>query len=174
MNHLAFCRAVAFAFGTSLLTVFAACSLQEVPGSGASAATGKMSIEFFGLRTAKYTAPDLAVAKAWYRDVFGVAPYFDEPFYVGFNIGGFELGITPDTSAARLRAEAGIAYWGVADAAATYARLIQKGATEFEAVQDVGGGVKIGAVRDPFGNILGVVENPAFRYEAPRSQGPGR
>lgn len=174
MNQVALSRAVAATFLTSVLTALAACSLEEVPRAGASASTEKMSTEFFGLRTARYTATDLAVAKAWYRDVFGVAPYFDEPFYVGFNVGGFELGITPDTSAARLRAEAGVAYWGVADAAATFKRLIEKGATEFEPIQEVGGGVKIGAVRDPFGNILGVVENPAFRYEAPRSQGPGR
>ncbi|MDP3909203.1 MAG: hypothetical protein Q8Q14_02335 [Gemmatimonadales bacterium] len=23
-------------------------------------------------------------------------PYFDEPFYVGFNVGGYELGLNPD------------------------------------------------------------------------------
>ena len=50
---------------------------------------------FLGLRTAKYSAPDLAAAKAWYSRVLESTPYFDEPFYVGFNVGGFELGITP-------------------------------------------------------------------------------
>lgn len=162
-----------FAMGTSLFLV--ACSLQEVPpGGGATTSSPKMSTEFFGLRTAKYTAPDLAVAKAWYADVFGVPPYFDEPFYVGFNVGGFELGITPDSTASSERAEAGVAYWGVADATASYARLLQKGAKEFEPLQDVGGGIRIGAVRDPFGNILGVIENPTFRYTAPATPGPGR
>ena len=38
-----------------------------------------------------YHAPDLAKAKAWYVAAFGVTPYFDEPFYVGIEIGGFEL-----------------------------------------------------------------------------------
>ena len=48
---------------------------------------------FQGLRTVIYHAPDLAAAKAWYAAAFGVKPYFDEPFYVGFEIGGFELGL---------------------------------------------------------------------------------
>jgi predicted enzyme related to lactoylglutathione lyase len=133
-----------------------------------------MSSVFLGLRTAKYTAADLAAAKRWYSDVLGAVPYFDEPFYVGFDVGGFELGITPDAEARADRPEAGVAYWGVADADKAYARLIAKGATAFEPVQDVGGGVKIGAVRDPFGNILGVVENPQFRSAPVDSAGPGR
>jgi predicted enzyme related to lactoylglutathione lyase len=123
--------------------------------------------EFLGLRTAKYAVPDLARAKAWYAEAFGVAPYFDEPFYVGFEIGGFELGLVPDPTAAPRRPEAGVAYWGVTDADAAYRRLLDLGATAQEPVQDVGGGVKIGAVWDPFGNVLGVVENPHFRLPAP-------
>lgn len=118
-----------------------------------------------GLRTAKYTARDLAAAKAWYAEVVGVGPYFDQPYYVGFNVGGFELGITPDDTAAPARAEAGIAYWGVDDASASWDRLIALGAAPFEPVQDVGGGIKIGAVRDPFGNVLGIIENPLFEAE---------
>lgn len=151
-----------------------ACTLQEVPAVGGQTETKKMSAEFFGLRTAKYTARDLAAAKKWYTDVLGSVPYFDEPFYIGYNVGGFELGITPDPHAARDRPEAGIAYWGVADAEKTYARLLSKGAVTLEPVQDVGGGVKIGSVRDPFGNVFGVVENPAFRYAPPLTAGPGR
>lgn len=120
---------------------------------------------FLGLRTAKYTARDLAAATAWYAKVLGAPPYFNEPFYAGFNVGGFELGITPDGEAAVERPESGVAYWGVPDAEAATARLLELGATPFEPVADVGGGIKIGAVRDPFGNILGVIENPGFKAE---------
>ena len=49
-----------------------------------------------GLRTVTYPVADLGRAKAWFADVFGVQPYFDQPFYVGFAIGGFELGLVPD------------------------------------------------------------------------------
>ena len=155
----------------TLIALSAACSVKDVTPSADTTGTKKMSTEYFGLRTAKYTAPDLAAAKKWYADVLGLVPYFDQPFYVGFNIGGFELGITPDTVPP---AHSATVYWGVADAAKSYARLIEKGAKAFEPVQDVGGGVKIGAVRDPFGNVFGVVENPEFRYSPPRIDGPGR
>jgi predicted enzyme related to lactoylglutathione lyase len=119
---------------------------------------------FLGLRTAKYSAADLATAKEWYRQVLGFGPYFDEPFYVGFNVGGYELGIVPDEAAALDRPESGgLAYWGVADADAAHARLLGLGAIDHEAVADVGGGIRVAAVRDPFGNILGIIENPTFR-----------
>jgi predicted enzyme related to lactoylglutathione lyase len=151
-----------------------ACTLQDTTPGPSSEAASKVSTEFLGLRTAKYSAPDLAAAKAWYSDAFGVQPYFDEPFYVGFNINGFELGITPDSSAAPQRAEAGLAYWGVANAERTVERLVGLGAVVVEPVEDVGGGVRTATLRDPFGNLLGVIENPDFRYVAPRSEGPGR
>lgn len=120
---------------------------------------------FMGLRTAIYAVRDLAAAKAWYAGVVERPPYFDEEFYVGFNIGGFELGLVPEPDAPDERDAAGVAFWGVTDADAAYARLVSLGAMDHEPVQDVGGGVKIGAVRDPFGNVLGVVENPHFVFE---------
>ena len=71
---------------------------------------------FLGLRTAIYTVRDLAKAKAWYSALFGTEPYFDEPFYVGFNIGGFELGLNPDVSKVKPGPGGVVAYWGVLDA----------------------------------------------------------
>lgn len=52
-----------------------------------------MNTRILGLRTTIYKVSDLAKAKVWYMKAFGVAPYFDEPYYVGFNIGGYELGL---------------------------------------------------------------------------------
>ena len=49
-----------------------------------------------GLRTVIYHVPDLAQAKAWYSRVLEREPYFDQPFYVGYEVGGFELGLQPD------------------------------------------------------------------------------
>jgi catechol 2,3-dioxygenase-like lactoylglutathione lyase family enzyme len=57
--------------------------------------------QFLGLRTAGYKVSDITRAKEWYADVLGIQPYFDEPFYVGFNVGGYELG--PATSRDRSR-----------------------------------------------------------------------
>ena len=50
-----------------------------------------------GLRTVIYHVTDLARAKEWYTAVLGHGPYFDQPFYVGYAVGGFELGLVPDT-----------------------------------------------------------------------------
>jgi predicted enzyme related to lactoylglutathione lyase len=114
-----------------------------------------------GLRTAIYPAPDLARAKAWYAEVFGVPPYFDEPFYVGFNIGGFELGLVPDAPLAR-PASGVVAMWGVDDVGAEVGRFHAHGATVHEEPKDVGGGITVASVLDPFGNIIGLISNPQF------------
>lgn len=113
-----------------------------------------------GLRSALYPAPDLARAKAWYAQVLGVNPYFDEPYYVGFSVGGFELGLLPDGEPGRFGPQP---LWGVADVAAAHARLLALGALPLDPVTDVGGGIRVAAVLDPMGNRLGLIENPHFR-----------
>jgi len=119
---------------------------------------------FLGLRTVKYEVQDMAKAKDWYGKVFGVQPYFDQPeYYVGYNIGGYELGLVPEPKASAKRDGAGVAYWGVEDIHAAYKRLLELGATSISDVQDVGGGILVAEVRDPFGNVLGVIYNPHFK-----------
>jgi predicted enzyme related to lactoylglutathione lyase len=118
---------------------------------------------FEGLRTVLYHAPDLAKAKAWYSSVLGIEPYFDQPFYVGFNVGGYELGLDPDATTTPGGKAGTVTYWGVPDAHAALARLISLGAAERSAVQDVGEGIRVATVFDPFGNIFGVIENPHFQ-----------
>lgn len=121
------------------------------------------SPHFLGLRTVLYHAPDLAKAKAWYAEALGVEPHFDQPFYVGFNIGGYELGLDPDP-ASTAGGNAGVtAYWGVTDAAAAYQRLLTLGAAARSAPLDVGGGIVVATVLDPFGNIFGIIQNPHFQ-----------
>jgi predicted enzyme related to lactoylglutathione lyase len=117
-----------------------------------------------GLRTVKYEVQDMAKAKQWYSKVFGVEPYFDEPaYYVGYNVGGYELGLVPEPKSSTKRDAAGVAYWGVEDIRAEYNRLLELGATSVSDVQDVGGGILVAEVRDPFGNVLGVIYNPHFK-----------
>jgi predicted enzyme related to lactoylglutathione lyase len=118
-----------------------------------------------GLRTVIYPTPDLARGKEWYRQVLGIDPYFDQPFYVGFAVGGFELGLIPDGEPG---AQGALPYWGVPDAAAAMQRLLELGATEIEAVHEVGEGIRVGSVADPLGNVFGIIENPHFRRDAVR------
>lgn len=118
-----------------------------------------------GLRTAIYPTTDLAAAKAWYAKVLDTPPYFDEPFYVGFAVGGFELGLLPDATPGTSGPQP---LWGVADIAFSHARLLELGAVALEPVTEVGGGIKVAAVQDPFGNRLGIIENPNFDSSAVR------
>ena len=122
-----------------------------------------MSSQFQGLRTVIYHAPDLAKAKSWYAKALGIEPYFDQPFYVGFNVSGYELGLDPDVSSTPGGKGGSVAYWGVADARAAFERLISLGATERSALQKVGEGIRVATVFDPFGNIFGIIENPHFK-----------
>jgi predicted enzyme related to lactoylglutathione lyase len=118
---------------------------------------------FLGLRTVIYKVPDIEAAKSWYTSVLGFGPYFDEPFYVGFSVGGFELGLQPDETDAKDKVDAVVAYWGVDDAEQALKHLLANGASLHEALQDVGEGIKVATVKDPFGNTFGVIENPHFK-----------
>lgn len=122
---------------------------------------------FQGLRTAIYHVDDMALAKAWYSRILGVSPYFDEPFYVGFNVAGYELGLQPKDTRTQNAAPTVVAYWGVANAHEALARLVQLGARLHEEVQDVGGGIRVATVTDPSGNVFGIIENPHFAVPAP-------
>jgi hypothetical protein len=40
------------------------------------------------------------------------------------------------------------------------------GAKKHSDIQDVGGGILVGTIEDPFGNVFGIIENPQFKVEA--------
>ena len=113
---------------------------------------------FNGLKTLIYNVENLDEAKAWYSSVLGIEPYFDEPYYVGFNVGGFELGLDPDMSDVA-KGNNSVAYWGVDNAEAAHDQLVVLGARSIVAPHDVGGGIKVSTLSDPFGNTIGIIEN---------------
>ncbi len=114
--------------------------------------------------TAITPVPDLGAARDWYAGVFDVRPYFDQPFYVGFDVAGFELGLVPEEPPVNVAGNRGVtAYWGVADLDAAHARFLAHGATELHAVTDVGGDIRTSVVTDPYGNAIGLIQNPHFR-----------
>ncbi|MEO8436586.1 MAG: VOC family protein [Pyrinomonadaceae bacterium] len=120
---------------------------------------------FQGLRTVIYHVDDMEKAKSWYSSILGIEPYFNEPFYVGFNVGGYELGLQPGENTTDDKAQGSVAYWGVSNAEVALNRVTKLGASKHEEVQDVGGGIKVATVKDPFGNIFGIIENPHFKLE---------
>lgn len=115
-----------------------------------------------GLRTTIYKVADLEKAKAWYSKAFKVSPYFDEPFYVGFNIKGYELGLLPEENDIS-KGENILSYWGVDDIQKVYQNLIDLGATKHEEPNSVGGDIMVATVKDPWGNIIGIIYNPEFK-----------
>ncbi len=121
---------------------------------------------FAGLRTIIYGVDDIVKAKNWYSEALEFDPYFDEPYYVGFNVGGFELGLDPFATSITRGGTGVVAYWGVTDIDAALAKLIRIGAAEHNAVRNVGDGIKVASVLDPFGNVLGLIFNPHFNLAA--------
>ena len=118
-----------------------------------------------GLRTSIFQVNDLNNAKGWYTIVLRKEPYFDQPFYVGFNVGGYELGLQPREKENQA-GEGGVSvYWGVKDAKKSLKTLIELGATLHQDIMDVGENIFVASVTDPFGNILGIIENPHFKLE---------
>lgn len=121
-----------------------------------------MKTKILGLRTVIYKVGDLQTAKEWYTNAFQTEPYFDEPYYVGFNIGGFELGLLPDSTSAQDKAEGVVAYWGVENIESEYNRIIDSGAIAHEPPENVGGEIMVATVKDPWGNVVGLIYNPEF------------
>lgn len=121
--------------------------------------------KILGLRTTIYKVPDLSKAKEWYSKAFETTPYFDEPYYVGFNIGGFELGLQPTETLIKENVENVVSYWGVEDIEECYNKLINLGATEHEQPFNVGGDIVTATVKDPFGNLIGLIYNPTFKIQ---------
>ena len=122
---------------------------------------------FLGLRTVVYHVEDLERAKEWYSRALGFDPYFEEPYYVGFNVGGYELGLHPTEPGTPQGPGGATAYWGVDDIAAAVRRLEDHGASAHSEIQDVGEGIRVATVIDPFGNLVGIIENPHFSIDAP-------
>lgn len=109
------------------------------------------------LRTVIYHVDDLAAAKAWYIKVTGIQPYFDEPFYVGFDINGCELGLDPSMNNV-LPGNHTESYWAVESAAEATKKFLYAGATLVQDVTNVGGSIQVAIVADPFGNHIGFIE----------------
>jgi predicted enzyme related to lactoylglutathione lyase len=120
-----------------------------------------MKSKILGLRTTIYKVNDIDNAKDWYAKAFETQPYFDEPFYVGFNIGGYELGLQPEEEPI-VKSDAVVSYWGVDNIVQEFERFIQLGATSHEKPQNVGGDIVVATIKDPWDNVIGLIYNPEF------------
>lgn len=112
-----------------------------------------------GLQTIVYPVKDLDRAKALFGALLGVEPYADEPYYVGYRDAGQDVGLDPHGHAKGMTGP--VPYWHVSDIRSALAALVEAGAEPLQDVQEVGGGRQIALVRDPDGNPIGLLRDPA-------------
>jgi predicted enzyme related to lactoylglutathione lyase len=111
-----------------------------------------------GIEVIVYPVSDLARAKTLYRTLLGVDPYADQAYYVGFRVGDQEIGLDPYGHSKGITGP--VVYVSVADIQSSLKQLLEAGAQELQAVQDVGGGKLIASVKDADGNNIGLIQNP--------------
>lgn len=118
---------------------------------------------FQGFRTIIYPSKNLDSDKAFWTNVIGKPPYFEQPYYVGFNVGGYELGLDPNGYAEGMTGPVG--YWGVADIELAVKALKEKGLHLTSDIADHGEGIKTACFSDANGYPFGVIENPHFKAD---------
>lgn len=109
-----------------------------------------------GLKTIIVPVRDLAKAKAVYGQLLGVQPSSDEPYYVGFELDGQQLGLDPNGHAHGMTGPVG--YWHVDDINGSVRTLVEAGAVIQRDVVDVGGGRLIATLTDDDGNVMGLLQ----------------
>ena len=92
-------------------------------------------------------------------------PSINEPFHADYQIGGSELGIDPDPTANAPGPGGQRTYWGVADILAILARISALEIEIIEPIRDVGGGIMPAVIADPFGNPVGLIQQPRASRE---------
>ncbi len=112
---------------------------------------------FKKLRSVIYYVPDLQKAKEWYINLTGVQPYFDEVFYVGFDFNGCELGLHPQDETFT-PGNLTVAHWAVDGIEDCVKKLVDQGATILYNIADVGDGIQMATLIDPWGNAVGLIE----------------
>lgn len=117
-----------------------------------------MSTPLLGLRTVIYPSPDLAGATRWWTEFLGFPPYFDEPFYVGFEVAGYELGLLPDGDPS----DGALTYWGVDDVLSALDAAVEAGCQVHTPATEVGEGIVTATIRRSDGAIVGFIYNPHF------------
>jgi predicted enzyme related to lactoylglutathione lyase len=124
-----------------------------------SASQGLISPKEFhmnqGIRTIVYPVRDMAKAKVFFRELLGVEPYADAPYYVGFKVDNQDIGLDPNG-----HREGMTAYYHVDDIKKSLQSLVGAGAKTIQGIKDVGGGRLIASVKDADGNSIGLIQDP--------------
>lgn len=115
-------------------------------------------MKLLGLRTLIYPSNDLAADIEWWTKQLGYGPYFNEPFYAGFEVAGYELGLDPNAD----MTEGPRTYFGAENVETAVDELLNNGCTIHEPITNTGGDVIVATVKKPNGQLLGLIYNPHF------------
>lgn len=110
-----------------------------------------------GLKTTIVPVRDLAKATAMYGELLGVQPSTDEPYYVGFEVDGQQLGLDPNGHASGMTGPVG--YWHVDDINGRVKALVEARAAIQRDIADVGGGRQIATLTDDDDNVIGLLQD---------------
>lgn len=102
------------------------------------------------IRSLVIPVSDLEVTKAVYTALLG-EPHTDQPYYVGYNVDGFEVALAPGEEA-----NGPVAYADIDDLDATRATLLAAGATEHSAPRQVAPEARVCVLADADGNPIGL------------------
>ena len=108
-----------------------------------------------GVKTIIYPVKDVDRAKTLFRNLLGIEPYADQPYYVGFRVGNQEIGLDPNGHKAGMTA-----YYHVDDIKQSLQSLLDAGSQMQQEIKDIGGGRLIATVKDADGNIIGLRQDP--------------
>jgi predicted enzyme related to lactoylglutathione lyase len=109
-----------------------------------------------GVKTIIYPVRDIEKAKGLFTALLGTEPYADQPYYVGYSVGGQDIGLDPRGHAQGMTGP--LAYFHVDDIQQSLDGLLAAGAEPVQDVKDVGGGKLIASVKDADGNVIGLVQ----------------
>ena len=125
-----------------------------------------------GQRTVVYGVDNLKEAKKWYNKLFQKEPYFENETYIGYNIGGYELGLQQkkflfgEQDFQFHKQDSGnITYWGVANIKKELQRIELLNIEILHPIMNVGANILMADFYDPYGNIIGLIENPNFSIQ---------
>ena len=111
-----------------------------------------------GVKTIIYPVKDIAQAKKLYNQRLCVEPLMDETYYVGYKVGGQDIGLDPNGHKQGMTGP--LSYFHVDDIKKSLQVLLDNGAQLVQEVKDVGGGKLIASVKDADGNAIGLIQMP--------------
>jgi predicted enzyme related to lactoylglutathione lyase len=106
---------------------------------------------------------EFKLAIEWFENAFDSPPYKADTTYTYFTLGGYEIALYKEKNSFLERRRKNIVYVVVNDIATIFNRLISMGANVIQKPFVLGGEIMIARVKNPFGHILCLVDDPSYK-----------